>query len=601
MILRRVLILCFFSTLTGSLRGSDLYSSYHDTKKTPPIYVAYEPDILPPAGQSLFDVYYYSQEEKPQTYLQLVDGFASFYGLLAIHDGVPFGRSLKRFDARKPLKSPRLLSAFIAPPLDEEESLDGLALVAEKRNFFGFVMGKRDVEIISFNHVAGRFEFQILLDFGTEKQRLVYANRNLCMACHQNGGPLFSNGPWNETISRPFIEKEREVHMFTRVGREQGLDPDTTELIDFDGIKIRKTLVNKGVSAANKIDRASAFSDQLIKVNRMWRSACEGFSDRESCSRALLQCGLQLHLDRHQDIDKSFLDDRCDPLIVRNVERMTESDSHFKIFYNIASFIPHIEFDPLDEEENLKESPAFDCNGEDLRPLCPRQLPTKVGKEWMFTQFPVFLGIPTIFADRIHQEFDRRSSKALWQELTSAKLYGGQRTGTEQESIILQQFDWLTEQLLTANPKELERFLKADALRLDLFIKILGLVRADQEPVLDLIGHQQRHELSEPITPFTFNDERQLDGEPDELVSLLLTYCGACHRASSINFLDGTSYQNVKHRFRRMAYESLERLKYEDIHAGHSMPPPASVFREQLDLNPQDRARMIELIDEFNQ
>ncbi len=59
---------------------------------------------------------------------------------------------------------------------------------------------------ISYNEKAGRFEFQVVHNYGPGLTPTVsYASRPLCMGCHQNGGPIWSEPPWEETNSNPRI------------------------------------------------------------------------------------------------------------------------------------------------------------------------------------------------------------------------------------------------------------------------------------------------------------------------------------------------------------------------------------------------------------
>ena len=53
---------------------------------------------------------------------------------------------------------------------------------------------------------SARFEFQLVRDYragGTP--RVLYANRDVCIACHQNHAPIFSRQVWDETNANPRI------------------------------------------------------------------------------------------------------------------------------------------------------------------------------------------------------------------------------------------------------------------------------------------------------------------------------------------------------------------------------------------------------------
>ncbi len=64
--------------------------------------------------------------------------------------------------------------------------------------FLGYVKSKDQIEVISYNDEAGRFEFQVVLDYST-KPKVFYVNRGKCLTCHQGHAPIFSGPQWEDT------------------------------------------------------------------------------------------------------------------------------------------------------------------------------------------------------------------------------------------------------------------------------------------------------------------------------------------------------------------------------------------------------------------
>lgn len=154
------------------------------------------PDI-PPVGSSLFDKLYSSTATDGTSYYEMSGKLDDL-----VHKNdmskefsftlFPFSRSLQRpnnFDYN-PLLNPRIVFAPRSDPFS----------IARGKLFFGFVEAKDQVEVISFNDEAGRFEFQIVTDF-TTNPKVYYVNRGKCLSCHQGQAPIFSIPAWSGSSS----------------------------------------------------------------------------------------------------------------------------------------------------------------------------------------------------------------------------------------------------------------------------------------------------------------------------------------------------------------------------------------------------------------
>lgn len=180
---------------------------------------------------------------------------------------IPLGRSLQRLAASPDFYAhPRIVTAVAG---------EGAGLMLRDRLYLGFQDRAGVVEVISYNEILGRFEFQVVSDYADGSMpKVTYARRTVCIACHQNHGPIFSQQLWLETNANPHIAQ-----------RLQALQPS------FSGIPAR---VATDVSQA--IDDATDRSTQLGLTQRLWREGCGAASEGNSCRRAAVGAALQLAL-----------------------------------------------------------------------------------------------------------------------------------------------------------------------------------------------------------------------------------------------------------------------------------------------------------------
>jgi hypothetical protein len=115
---------------------------------------------------------------------------------------IPDGRSLLKAQANA--AHPRIVAAT-----DFQSASDAAKLGITPRGqlFLGFTELANEIEVISYNEAAGRFEFQLVQDYRARgARRLVYAKRAVCQSCHQGGAPIFSVRPWGETNAQPAVQ-----------------------------------------------------------------------------------------------------------------------------------------------------------------------------------------------------------------------------------------------------------------------------------------------------------------------------------------------------------------------------------------------------------
>ena len=191
---------------------------------------------------------------------------------------IPQGRSLHR-EAAAPdyFKSPRVVLAVDAPPRMVEHEA-GLSL--PRRFYVGYQERIEQLEVISYNDDAGRFEFQVVEDYAAGKTPTVrYASRALCMSCHQNAGPIFSNTPWRETNFDTEVAK--------RIAEEQ---PD----------RYQTTMAALSGHDAALLDYSTDRANYFLAYQLLWQKACGGEDpdDEESvrCRAGVLKAILQFRL-----------------------------------------------------------------------------------------------------------------------------------------------------------------------------------------------------------------------------------------------------------------------------------------------------------------
>lgn len=157
---------------------------------------------LPPEGtRSLFDHVVKEHGAIPYPFDDMLALLASYdaEGQAPLTLLIPNGRSLLKGQANN--AHPRIVVASNARPAASDYALDPML---KGRLFLGFVEAAEEIEIISYNEHAGRFEFQLIKDYAEGKTpKLVYAKRAICTTCHAGNGPIFPTRPWQETTAQP--------------------------------------------------------------------------------------------------------------------------------------------------------------------------------------------------------------------------------------------------------------------------------------------------------------------------------------------------------------------------------------------------------------
>jgi len=276
--LRRTLLACLLA-LAGGLGAA--MSAAAESTPTWVIDPAAPDDNLPPLGRSLFDRLF-AVSHNGQASIELPFPFES---LLARIDAqlardpssplppakrvlIPLGRSLQRTAAAPDYFAyPRVVVAI------DSEPVSAAAPFLKDRLYIGYQEKSAVLEVISYNEAAGRFEYQLVKDYRAGgRPQVVYANRTLCYACHQNGAPIFSRALWDETNANP-----RVAGLLAASGRA------------FHGIP-----AERGVDIPYAIDNATERANRFALTQKLWREGCgDDEAPARRCRAGLFAAGLR--------------------------------------------------------------------------------------------------------------------------------------------------------------------------------------------------------------------------------------------------------------------------------------------------------------------
>jgi len=231
-----------------------------------------EVDLPPEGTRSLFDHIIAQNGGLPYPYEKLIQLVKSLspenepINLL-----IPNGRSLLKGQADN--AHPRIVSTADSDSPNSESSI-GLAM--RGRLFLGFVENASEIEVLSYNEAAGRFEFQLVQNYCANcTPRIVYARRAICTTCHQGATPIFSQRPWNETNGQP--ETSRAI-----IDARKDKNP-------YHEIEIFKPL-----SQSERYDQLTDVGNFFIGTQRLWLDGCS--EKGNDCRRELLSLAF-LYLD----------------------------------------------------------------------------------------------------------------------------------------------------------------------------------------------------------------------------------------------------------------------------------------------------------------
>lgn len=286
--------------------GADTASEDHVTKGAAAEYVSWAADPssagsnLPPAGRSLFDFLFTetagsAHTDEPRTYQvpfpfsALIDRIRGRLSNREFMGGtriaiIPMGRSLQRVAAAPEFfKYPRTVIVATGEPRTDAHDA---GMLLKDRLYVAYVEKTATLEVISYNEAAGRFEFQLVKDYRAGAQpKVFYADRAICISCHQNHAPIFSQPMWGETNANGKVAD---------LLRERGTDMRLTTQANID--------------FPDEIEKAAIRANNLVTLQTVWQRGCEDERDSlqsRRCRAAAFAAVLQYGLSGKRDFDSS--------------------------------------------------------------------------------------------------------------------------------------------------------------------------------------------------------------------------------------------------------------------------------------------------------
>lgn len=255
---------------------------------------------LPPTGRSLFDFVFTGtnqtetgnrskQFELPFPFSALIERVANHLGNREFMGGIrvaifPMGRSLQRVAAAPEFfKYPRTVIAVTGEP---RTTTHDAGMLLKDRLYIAYVGKTATLEVISYNEAAGRFEFQLVKDYRADtKPKVFYADRAICISCHQNHAPIFSLPTWRETNANGQVADLLHAH-----GTDMHLSAQAN--IDFP----------------DDMEKATLRANELVTLQTVWKQGCEDAHDASRsrrCRAAAFAAIIQYGLSGKRDFDSN--------------------------------------------------------------------------------------------------------------------------------------------------------------------------------------------------------------------------------------------------------------------------------------------------------
>ena len=185
-----------------------------------------------------------------------------------IHTLLPFSRSLQRprDNSYNTLLNPRLV--LVAKNSD--------TAIERAKLFIGYVKERDELEVISYNDEAGRFEYQLVKGYSTENPEVYYAKRGQCLSCHQGQAPIFSAADWADTT----IGIMGDLLAARLLGAGMDASPPRAKAITEQLFGLLPSL-----DAAGNFDALVREANRLVLHERIWLHGC---GEVDACRLGLL-------------------------------------------------------------------------------------------------------------------------------------------------------------------------------------------------------------------------------------------------------------------------------------------------------------------------
>lgn len=490
-----------------------------------------ESDLPPEGTRSLLDYWLAEQGAIPYPFPRFLEALSKedAEGALPLTVLVPDGRSLLK--AQADFQAPRVIVAA------DMQSPSG-ALVGpdfEGRIYLGLTEAANEIEALSYNPEAGRFEFQLITDYCEGcNPRLVYAKRAICTTCHQGGVPIFSVRPWEETNANGMIAE--------RIAEHHG-----------DGYQ--SVPVRIGLETPDAIDNLTNQSAVLVATQHAWLDGCGDGAAGASCRRQMLSEGVKWLLD---------------PATLASADARGQVRNHWPADGISVAGNDLLSRNPFDS--GLYESSIWS----QLRRFVLGE-PERAGSGDRLADFDQLPKLPAQF-----DPLTLRAAKATFRSTDPDAALGVALLFTESDKQRIEAAaEYSLERIQGALDTLPESLFDAKPLRRVVFIQALleGLGGPVPAHRFDDLG-----ELSAPI----------IEGEPplqlaaDSVLQPFERYCFGCHRdnpSQRLNFMAGPSEQDVLEKIRSTdaIRDALDWERYRGTRKeGQLMPPADSWQRREL-------------------
>jgi hypothetical protein len=266
-----------------------------------------EPFSVPESGSSLFDKVFTVKNDAgvreyriPYPFTRMLQKLQDASGGVAPRTTLfAMGRSLQRSAAIEGMKTVPNLDPFYRFPrmvvgFDQESrnQPDHLNLNMKGRLFIGMNEKAKLLEVISYNDEAGRYEYQVVRNYGDgQTPQVFYASRQLCLSCHQNQTPIFSRAPWSESNANPAMQEGLTRVMRATFGDGSDCADDPHVIFCHRDTDQGRSYVYSGAPLAVDQEVPYALDQSIRTVNyfhayhKMWQRLCPDLE----CRRDLLK------------------------------------------------------------------------------------------------------------------------------------------------------------------------------------------------------------------------------------------------------------------------------------------------------------------------
>lgn len=234
----------------------------------------------PPVGRSVFDHLVVSDDgtkmDVPFPINALLAQIEGKTGVKPKAVMIPKGRSLQR--DKTSFEAPRIVFAFDSA---SKQSDADLGIMIKDRLYLGYAEHSEQIEVISYNAAAGRYEFQLVHDYKDGgKRELAYANRALCVKCHHNGAPIFNPNPWPETNGS--TSTDHKIADLISGARNEATTYHTYP-------------IKQSREISYDIDNSTDRANFVMPYQKLWTTGCGGSgAEANACRANILRFALEL-------------------------------------------------------------------------------------------------------------------------------------------------------------------------------------------------------------------------------------------------------------------------------------------------------------------